>query len=302
MIMGHLRLVLGTAQLGFDYGINNKLGKPDFKKAVGIIKEALDSGINTFDTAQFYGDSEEVLGRVFEELGCSSKVKVISKFDPYLDHRDKDVLERALDESLQRLKVEKLSGIMLHSEEIIDCLEDGLGETLQGFIDDKKVDSVGVSVYAPLKAIDALSHDIFQIIQVPGNVLDRRFEDIGVFNLAREKGRTVFVRSVFLQGLILMEEEELSGKMSFAKDIVRRIGHLSRELGFSRGELALLYVKTKWPDAKVIFGAETAEQLRDNVALYKKDFRNELCDRVDQEFCNVDVKVLNPSLWPKREV
>ena len=61
------RLVLGTAQLGTNYGIANRMGKPDFDTAEAIIKTTWDAGIREFDTAQGYGDSEQVLGEVFQK-------------------------------------------------------------------------------------------------------------------------------------------------------------------------------------------------------------------------------------------
>ena len=55
-------LVLGTAQLGMAYGISNLVGKPSFDTARDIVAEAYDCGIREFDTAQVYGNSEQVLG------------------------------------------------------------------------------------------------------------------------------------------------------------------------------------------------------------------------------------------------
>ncbi len=59
------RLTLGTVQLGMDYGIANTAGKPDYEKSAGILDAALEGGINAFDTAAAYGDSEAVIGRYF---------------------------------------------------------------------------------------------------------------------------------------------------------------------------------------------------------------------------------------------
>ena len=79
------RLVLGTAQLGMSYGIANSMGQPDQDVANAIVREAWDSGICKFDTAQAYGDSERVLGAALNVLGVVSVAKVISKLDPRLD-------------------------------------------------------------------------------------------------------------------------------------------------------------------------------------------------------------------------
>ena len=54
--------ILGTSQLGLDYGITNTNGKPKLAESLEIIKYALDNNINTFDTARCYGNSEYILG------------------------------------------------------------------------------------------------------------------------------------------------------------------------------------------------------------------------------------------------
>ena len=56
-----MKIILGTAQLGLDYGFTNNSGKPKLNKSLEIIKYALDNNINTFDTARAYGDSENIL-------------------------------------------------------------------------------------------------------------------------------------------------------------------------------------------------------------------------------------------------
>lgn len=59
------KIVLGTAQLGLDYGIANKIGKPEENKAFEIMKYAVENGINYFDTAYSYGNSEIIIRKFF---------------------------------------------------------------------------------------------------------------------------------------------------------------------------------------------------------------------------------------------
>jgi len=61
--MKESKLVLGTAQLCLDYGIANKSGKPEENKAFEIMKYAAENGINYFDTAYSYGNSETTIGK-----------------------------------------------------------------------------------------------------------------------------------------------------------------------------------------------------------------------------------------------
>ena len=138
------RLVLGTAQLGLPYGIANKTGQPNQNIATAIIHEAWNQGIRQFDTAQGYGTSEEVLGKAISKLGISSETKIITKFDPNLDHLDASVLSNTLNQSLERLGVSSLFGIMLHREEMLSLWDKGLGKILQAFVLSGRVEKIGI--------------------------------------------------------------------------------------------------------------------------------------------------------------
>jgi aryl-alcohol dehydrogenase-like predicted oxidoreductase len=144
------RLVLGTVQLGLPYGINNKTGKPDFRGACEIVKTAFDNGITRFDTAQAYGDSEEILGKAFLSLNINNKVKVYSKLDPKIDLSDEAAVRRSVDDSLCSLKIDRLDGLFLHHEGDLDFWDQGLCGVLQRLVTEGKVKSIGVSFYTPL--------------------------------------------------------------------------------------------------------------------------------------------------------
>jgi spore coat polysaccharide biosynthesis protein SpsF len=56
------QMTLGTAQLGLEYGVANRTGKPNRETAAGMVRDAIAHGVTTLDTARAYGDAEEVLG------------------------------------------------------------------------------------------------------------------------------------------------------------------------------------------------------------------------------------------------
>ena len=292
------RLVLGTAQMGMAYGVANITGQPDLKTAGAIVKKAWEGGIKTFDTAQGYGESETILGSAIRSLGLGSEVKVVTKIDPNLDHFDKDVLEQAVRGSLTRLEVPSLHGLMLHREECLEIWESGLGEILQGIIRKGLAEHVGISVYSPDSALLALETDGISMIQMPSNILDRRFEQSGVFELAQDRGKEVYVRSVFLQGLILMDAEKLPEHMQFAVEVLKKLENISQETGLSNQELGLGYVRQAYPQTKVVFGVETPEQIDSNLRSWETTLPVGFVERVQEEFRYAEERILNPALWP----
>ena len=296
MLFSHL--VLGTAQLGLTYGIANKTGQPDQAVATATICEAWNQGLREFDTAQGYGIGEEVLGNALYELGISSEARIITKFHPNLDHLDSSILSNALNRSLERLGVQSLYVIMLHREEMLSLWNNGLAKTLHGFVLSGRVQKIGISVYSPNKAIEALNTDGIDMIQLPTNILDRRFEDAGVFKLADEKKKTIYIRSIFLQGLILMNPREIPAKMAFSLPVIEKLESLSNDFGLSRQEIAIGYIKSEMPNAHVIFGAETPSQVRENMTAWQKEIPKSLGNKGRVLFANVDEQILNPSLWP----
>jgi aryl-alcohol dehydrogenase-like predicted oxidoreductase len=279
------------------YGIANKIGQPDFLSVQSIVAEVWESGVREFDTAQAYGESERVLGKVLRSLGIAREAKVISKLHPAIDHQDSNALNLALQQTLARLGLAKLYGLMLHTEDFLDIWETGLKDTLDKFIEQGLVERIGVSVYSPQKAARALRTNGISLVQLPSNLLDRRFEKAGVFHEAKSFGKEIYVRSVFLQGLLLMSDSDLPASMRFANTVAKRLINFANETGFSLKQLALGYVRSAYPEQKVLLGCETLEQVRENLEIWSKETPRDIVDRVRREFQDIPEKILNPSLW-----
>jgi len=293
------RLVLGTAQLGMPYGIANRSGQPDLDEAIRIIKTAWESGIHEFDTAQAYGQSEEILGQSIRELQIGNLAKITTKLHPELNHLDSSIMRQALKQSLDRLNVGKLHCLMLHREEMMDLSEDGLRDILKSFVTEGLVEHIGVSVYSPSRALQAISTEGIEIIQLPTNILDRRFEKADVFEAAKKEKKETYIRSVFLQGLILMMPQELPDNLALARPYVEKILSLSRENKISERQLALGYVKYAMPNAKIVVGIENSMQLNQIIHDFDTKCPSSVLAKIKAGFENVDEKIINPSRWQR---
>jgi aryl-alcohol dehydrogenase-like predicted oxidoreductase len=293
----NFRLVLGTAQLGMRYGMANKSGRPDKFEAESIVAKVWECGIREFDTAQAYGESELALGNALNSIGVTQEAKIISKFHPEIDHRDSICLRRALEQTLARLGQNRLYGMMLHREHLLEHWDAGLGKTLHEFVEKGLVEHIGISVYTPQTAVKALKTDGITLVQVPSNILDRRFEEAGVFHEAERCGKQIYVRSVFLQGLLLMNVCDMPGSMRFAIPVMERFINLSKKTGFSLKQLSLGYVRSAYSAQKVIFGCETVQQATENIKLWTTALPPEIIEKLRGEFQNIPEKILNPSLW-----
>ena len=296
--MDSMRLVLGTAQLGMNYGIANQTGKPDMATARNIVRTAWEGGIRCFDTAQGYGDSERILGDIFSDLGISKEVRVITKPAPHIDHKNRDELEKALKKSLTILRLERLHGLMLHRESFLDLYDDGLYDIMRHFVEQGLVEHIGISLYSPDKALPALDKDIISMLQVPANMCDQRFYKTDLFELAKTKKTEIYIRSVFLQGLLLMSKESLPEHMKFAANVIDKVEQLCQAFNLTKQELAMRYIMQKYPRAFIVVGAETQEQVKNNICIWKYSNLTSITTEADRIFSDLDEKIINPTLWP----
>ena len=197
------RIALGTVQFGLSYGIANRFGQVSRKEAARDPAHALAAGLDTLDTAIAYGDSELQLG----EIGVQ-QWQVISKL-PALPDACTDVAGWVRDSvrgSLQRLRVPRLHGMLVHrSQDLLGSHGDALRRGLAAVKDAGMVEAVGVSVYAPeeLEALESCMR--LELVQLPLSIVDRRFVSSGWLTRLQRAGTRVHARSVFLQGLLLMD-------------------------------------------------------------------------------------------------
>ncbi|WEI22834.1 aldo/keto reductase [Acinetobacter bereziniae] len=112
-----MKLELGTVQFGLDYGVNNVSGRISDIEARNIIDYAYENSILTLDTAMAYGQSEEVLGNL-----DVSKFKVISKIGAVGPENVKSTVENMIQSSTERLRVNKLYGLLLHRPDDLHSL------------------------------------------------------------------------------------------------------------------------------------------------------------------------------------
>ncbi|WP_421903779.1 aldo/keto reductase [Maridesulfovibrio sp.] len=291
------RLVLGTAQLGMNYGIANKTGQPSREIAESIVSISWKNGGREFDTAQIYGNSETLLGKILKNLDRGREAKIISKPDPKIDILQPGNMEQAVRSSLANIGLDKFYGYMVHKEEFLTEWDKGIGIQTEEIRAKGLVDNIGISVYSPENARLAIETDGVDLIQIPSNILDRRFEKEGIFDLACKKGKSIYVRSVFLQGLIFMNPEDLPEHMKFAAPYIQEVSKIAADAGISVQELALSYAAKAYPEAKILVGAELPEQMQENIKSFSLDCPDSLRDKIRTTFDSVPEKLVNPVLW-----
>lgn len=254
------KLSLGTVQFGMAYGVANEQGQVSPPEVGEILRLAWESGIHGLDTAIAYGDSEAVLGGI-----GASGWDVVTKLSAVPD-TVADVYAWAREQiagSLERLRLEKVDALLLHRpDQLLGARGSELLAALHRLKDEGFTTKIGVSVYSPRELEPLLEMATFDVVQAPCNILDRRLVEGGWAQRLRDMGVELHARSVFLQGLLLMSEEQRPPKFRRWNRIWRTWTAWLEEHKLDALEACLLYSLSVPEVRKVVVGVDGASHLQ----------------------------------------
>ena len=283
------KLILGTVQLGIDYGINNLIGKQSYRENLEILNYAYENGILYLDTAAAYGDAETLIGN-FHKQYPSKIFKVITKF------HDEDIIDN-FGNTLEKISVSRLFSYMFH--QFLDTKNNAIVNYLISLKKIDKIENIGVSIYTNEEFEEAIELEYVDIIQIPYNLLDNSNKRLSLIKKAKDKNKKIHVRSVFLQGLFFTQTDSLPIKLRPLEKYIKQINAIAENYNIDKHELALQYVIfNKYIDG-VIIGVDNLNQLKDNIKLgnqnlpiiYKEIFKK--IDNINVE----EEELLNPTNW-----
>ncbi len=254
------KIILGTAQLGMSYGINN-YGLLNKSEVFEILDFAIENGIRTLDTAEVYGNSINLIGDYIKERP-DSNLKLISKIDSSLNLKRLN-FEKHIQNQLNILGLSSFYGYMFHDYYSFKNNDFALNK----LIDCGMIKNVGISIYETDNIIDIVKNYKFDFIQIPFNLLDNEKEKIEILKVACEKQIEVHARSVFLQGLFFKPFKNYNNKLGPLKRYIKKLKNISLESKLDIESLALMYPLKKHYINKVIFGVHNLEQFSKNIKI-----------------------------------
>lgn len=295
------KLGLGTVQWGTDYGIANRSGKAGADTVAAILQRARAARVAILDTAAAYGTAEEALGtQQIAGFDLVTKTLPLKGLDTSVSGAAQQVRERFL-YSLELLKTDAVYGLLVHhASDLLGPSGDALWRVMSDLRAAGVAKKIGCSVYAPQELELLMARYPIDLVQLPYNVFDQRFETSGALATAKAKAVEVHARSAFLQGLLLMSSAELpphfdairAHHATFAALCqTERLSSLCAALQFSIGcELI----------DKVIVGCERLEQWEEILDAASGDAA--LSGSVRSRFAALrleDQTYTNPGRWPK---
>jgi aryl-alcohol dehydrogenase-like predicted oxidoreductase len=254
-----------------------------------VVDEELESGINFFDTADSYGESEERLGRALG--GHRDEVLIGTKFGSAVGEGGTGgaapgYVREAVERSLRRLETDRIDLYQLHRPDPLVPIADTLG-ALDELVHEGKVREIGCSNFSAemlREAEDAVApgRSHFVSVQNHYNLLNRA-DEREVLPLCQRLGVAYLPYFPLASGLLTGKYtrgeppppgtrlqrwgDRASGVLSERNfDVVEALGAWAEDRGHTLLELAIAWLAAKSPVASVIAGATTVDQVRANAA------------------------------------
>ncbi|MEN2711597.1 aldo/keto reductase [Sphingomonas sp. NPDC092331] len=300
-------LCLGTMTFGGDEGIWGRIGQLQQEEADGLVKAALDAGINFFDTANIYaeGRSERILGQALRNLGVARDevvvaTKVVGRMHdgPNGAGASRGHILTQVEQSLERLGTGHIDLYQIHGFDAATPIEETL-LALDSLVRRGTVRYIGLSNWAAwqvMKAVGiAAARDYAPIASlqayytIAGRDLERE-----VIPMLESEGVGLMVWSPlaggFLSGKYTREGDGDGRRAGFdfppvdkarGYDVVDVLRELAEAKGRSVAQLALAWLLHQRAVSSVIIGAKRPEQLADNLAAVDVEFTPEERARLD---------------------
>ena len=287
--MDRSKIVLGSAQFGMPYGVNNQRGQIPKAEIFEILSLGRSSGLCLIDTAGAYGDSEEIIGEYMKREG--PVYDVVSK----LSLGKEEAIRESVSVSLEKLGVERLYGYIFHIFNDYERSPKSWGE-LEVLRSEGKIKRTGFSLYYPQEIKFFSERKVVPgIVQLPYSVFDRRFEPF--FDRLQSAGIEIHARSVFLQGLIFKDPERLPRKLSRMKDKLVLLNKIAQEFRIPVFAICLNFALHNPHIDKVVVGVDSLANFKELLTCFEyEDVMKEVMPKLEGLIEN-DEKVVLPVNW-----
>jgi aryl-alcohol dehydrogenase-like predicted oxidoreductase len=276
------RLILGTANFLLGYGLlkSDVYARGGFIES--ILSTALRLGINRIDTAQTYGEAELIIGQIAPRLFHTiTKIPKIEASSGYFGSE----INVMVNDSMTRLNSDEIYGLLLHFPSQLLATEGReIYDELLRLKSEGKVKKIGCSVYdiQELESIIEL-YDI-DLVQLPLNVFDE----------LSNKGIEIHVRSVFLQGLLLMSPNSRPSWLNGHDTALIEWQDYLQETKLDPVEVCLNYVLKNQLISGVVVGVDAADQVVKLV-----DICHSKNSYIGFKPSKIDNCLVDPRLWKK---
>ena len=293
----------GGVEIGIPYGIgvHSASDMLSHTEAIHLLNASLDAGINFYDTARQYGQSESIIGNAFK--GKRDQVIIATKCQHFLHANGavplypelKRIVEASLEASLTALQTDYVDIFMLHQGSM-ELLQND--DVLKIFSDLKKtglVRATGVSTYTPEETRRSIETGTWDVIQLPFNILDQRQSDL--FPLAAKAGIGIVVRSVLMKGLLSGRGKDLHPALNEVQQHIRTCNEVAAEASLELSTLATKFALAFPEVSSILVGLDRMEYLYKCLEACNSGALNENLMSRTKQLAYADPEFLNLHTW-----
>ncbi|MEC2345289.1 aldo/keto reductase [Paenibacillus barengoltzii] len=247
------------------------------EEAIRLVHEALDLGVNFFDTAPNYGQgkSEVLLGKALERKRDKAVINTKFGHSPEGTDYSASQIRNSVERSLMRLQTDYLDSVLIHNPPF-DVLDGKYGhyQVLEDLKAEGKILAYGVSVDSSREMLEALGHSQLGVMEVMFNIFYQ--ETAQAFQAAQEKDVALIIKvpldSGWLSGKYNGNSSFSGVRSRWSPEVIQTRAKLVEQIRFLEDEhttmtMAALRFILAYPEVTtVIPGVRNSAQLRENVA------------------------------------
>ncbi len=266
-------VAFGGVEIGMPYGIGIK-SQADMltrHESINLLHEAVDRGINFFDTARMYGVSEEIMGQAFkakrDQVVISSKCCKLRDKSGVLpsSKKIKEIIEKSLKESLVALQTNYVDVYMLHQADLGILENDEIAQTFLQFKKKGVIRATGVSTYSVEETKKTIDSGNWDVVQLPYNLMDQS-QEIN-FSIAENSKIGIMVRSVLFKGILSKKGRSLHSELKDVEQHIKLYKELWSQLGCDLAALALKFALSSEQVSSVLVGIDRVEYLENSLSV-----------------------------------
>ena len=298
-------IAFGGVEIGIPYGfgIHSEAEMLQEKDAIKLLHLSLDRGINFYDTARMYGKSENLIGKAFrshrEKVIISSKCRHFRLPDGSLPKSTDipTIIENSLEESLKALQSDYLDLFMLHQADVEILSNEAVRDTFLKLKESGKVRNIGASTYTVEESSLAIHSGIWEVVQVPLNLLDQRQSIL--FDQALAKGVGVVIRSVLLRGLLSERGTNLPQPLNEVEQHIKQYATIAAKSNVDLPSLAIKFALAFKEVSSVLVGIDKETYLLHALSAGNGEYLNSEELENAKQLAFPDPEFINLPLWDK---
>ena len=282
------KIILGTAQLGSNYGIKKKIKNKEISNK--ILKAARRKNISYLDMAESYKESIKILKK--QNLG-NWKIcfKVSDKFLKKTSKENNFI--KYFFNSLKEFKIKNYEYFLFHNTKSFTTDH---GKKIYNLLIQLKnegyIKKIGVSLYSPKDINKKIQKFKIDVVQIPLNVFDQRFLKNNFLSKLKKKNIEIHARSIFLQGLLTLSFKSLPKKFNVFKNTIKNWELFFKANNSNAVKECLRFVFNIDQIDKIVVGVDDSKHLKD---LFSTISRGNLHDFSKLESNNL--KLIDPRKW-----